>query len=73
MQRILLVTSPFHQLRTYLAFAKVLQPYNIRILNYYADTDESNAVTWFLSKEHRKLVGSEMERITVYRQKGDLL
>ena len=73
MQRIILVTSPFHQLRTFLTFAKVLYPHNIRIINYYADTDEWNAATWFLSQEHRKLVNSEIERIKVYRQKGDLL
>ncbi len=73
MQRIILVTSPFHQLRTFLTFAKVLYPHNIRIINYYANTDEWNAATWFLSKEHRKLVNSEIERIKLYREKGDLL
>ena len=36
-KRIILITSPFHQLRTYLTFAKVLHPYGIEILNYSAD------------------------------------
>ena len=73
MRRVLLVTSPFHQLRTYLTFAKVFQPYGIKIVNYYADADDWNPATWFLSKEHRTLVKSETERIKVYRKKGDLL
>lgn len=73
MKRIILVTSPFHQLRTYLTFAKVFQPYNIQIINYYAETGEWNPYTWFISTEHRKLVKSETERIQKYRQKGDLL
>lgn len=73
MQRVILVTSPFHQLRTYLTFAKVFQPYDIEIVNYYADADDWNPALWFLSKEHRKLVKSEQERIKVYRAKGDLL
>jgi len=73
MSRIILITSPFHQLRTYLTFAKVFQPYGIEIVNYYAETGEWHPATWFLSKEHRKLVKSEMERIKKYREKGDLL
>ncbi len=73
MKRIILVTSPFHQLRTYLTFAKVFQPYGIEILNYYANTGEWHPVTWFLSTEHRRLVQSETERIKLYREKGDLL
>ena len=73
MQCIILVTSPFHQLRTYLTFAKVLQPYNVDIINYYADTGEWHPATWFFSKEHRKLVKSETERIKLYRAKGDIL
>ncbi len=73
LQRVILVTSPFHQLRTYLTFAKVFQPYGIEIINYYADTGEWHPATWFLSKEHRQLVKSERERIKIYREKGDLL
>jgi|SRR5581483_8670357 len=73
MLRIILVTSPFHQLRTYLTFAKVFQPHGIEILNYYAETGEWHPATWFLSPEHRKLVRSEEERIKKYREKGDLL
>jgi uncharacterized SAM-binding protein YcdF (DUF218 family) len=73
MRRIILVTSPFHQLRTYPTFVKVLQPHNITIINYYADTDEWHPTTWFLSPEHRKVVNSEIERIKIYRKKGDVL
>lgn len=32
-RRVILVTSPFHQLRTYLTFAKVFQPHQIEIIN----------------------------------------
>src|SRR6266487_5113160 len=70
MQSAILVTSPFHQLRTYLTFNKIFQPYNIKIINYYADADEWNPATWFLSEEHRRLVKSEKERIKRYREKG---
>ena len=73
MQRIILVTSPFHQQRTYLTFAKVFHPHHIEIINYYADTGEWHPATWFFSRAHRKLVESETERITHYRAKGDLL
>jgi uncharacterized SAM-binding protein YcdF (DUF218 family) len=73
MRRVILVTSPFHQLRTYLTFAKVFQPHQIEILNHYADADDWHPLTWFLSPEHRKLVKSEQERIKTYRAKGDLL
>ena len=73
MRHVILVTSPFHQLRTYLTFAKVFQPTCIEIANYYADTGEWHPATWFLSAEHRKLVRSETERIKQYREKGDLL
>ena len=71
--RVILVTSPFHQLRTYLTFAKVCQPHRIEVINYHAETGEWHPATWFFSAEHRKLVTSEMERIKLYRQKGDLL
>jgi hypothetical protein len=70
-RRIILVTSPFHQLRTYLTFAKVCQPHGIEILNYHADTAEWHPATWFLSAEHRKLAQSEWERMKLYRAKGD--
>jgi uncharacterized SAM-binding protein YcdF (DUF218 family) len=73
MQRVILVTSPFHQLRTFLTFAKVFQPHGIEIVNYYASADDWNPATWFLSKKHRQLVKSEIERIKLYRKKGDLL
>ena len=73
MRRIILVTSPFHQLRTYLTFAKVMRPYGIEIINYYAKTGEWHPLTWFFSAEHRKLVKSERARIKLYREKGDLL
>ena len=73
MHSIILVTSPFHQLRTYLTFAKVFQQDNIKILNYYAETNEWHPASWFLSTKNRKLVKSEVERIKTYREKGDLL
>ena len=73
MHRVILVTSPFHQLRTYLTFTKVFQQRDIEIINYYADTGEWHPATWFLSTKHRKLVKGEMERIKKYREKGDLL
>lgn len=73
MRRIILVTSPFHQQRTYLTFAKVFQPHGIEIINHYAKTGEWHPATWFLSSEYRKLVRSEEERIKTYRAKGDLL
>ena len=73
MHRVILVTSPFHQLRTYLTFAKVFQPQGIEIINHYADTGEWHPATWLLYTEHRKLVRSEIERIKKYREKGDLL
>ena len=73
MYSIILVTSPFHQLRTYLTFAKVFQQDNIKILNYHAETNEWHPITWFLSTKNRKLVKSEVERIKTYREKGDLL
>lgn len=69
----ILVTSPFHQLRTYLTFAKVFQPHNIKITNYYADTGEWHPATWFLSKEYRNLIKSEKKRINLYRAKGDIM
>lgn len=72
-RRVILVTSPFHQLRTYLTFAKVFQPHHIEIINYHAGTGEWHPATWFFSAEYRKLVKSEIERIKLYRQKGDLL
>lgn len=37
MKRVILITTPFHQLRTYLTFAKVLQPQRIDMLNFYVD------------------------------------
>ena len=73
MRRIILVTSPFHQRRTYLTFAKVFQAHGIEILNYYARTNEWHPATWFFSAEHRCLVRSEEQRIERYRAKGDLL
>jgi uncharacterized SAM-binding protein YcdF (DUF218 family) len=73
MRRIILVTSPFHQRRTFLTFAKVFHPQNVEILNYYANTGEWHPATWFLSAEHRRLVRSEEERIETYRAKGDVL
>jgi uncharacterized SAM-binding protein YcdF (DUF218 family) len=63
---IILVTSPFHQARTFLTFRKVLQPFGISIMNHYADTDEWHSCTWFLSAKNRSLVASETQRIRRY-------
>ena len=73
MKQVILITTPFHQLRTYLTFAKVFQPHGIRMSNYYADSGEWHPMIWFLSKENRKLIKSEIERIRTYREKGDIL
>ncbi|MDQ0418002.1 uncharacterized SAM-binding protein YcdF (DUF218 family) [Croceifilum oryzae] len=72
LSRIILVTSAFHQLRTFLTFSKVFQPHGIEIINYYADEGEWHPNTWFFSKRNRKLVNSETQRIRLYRAKGDL-
>src|SRR5262245_19695923 len=37
-QSVILTASPFHQLRTYLTFAKEAEPRTRRIINYHADT-----------------------------------
>jgi len=73
MKQVILITTPFHQLRIYLTFAIVFQPHSIRMSNYYAEPWEWHPMTWFLSKENRKLVKSEIERIRTYREKGDIL
>jgi uncharacterized SAM-binding protein YcdF (DUF218 family) len=65
-KRVILVTSPFHQLRTFLTFASVLRPEGIQTVNYYAHSSEWHSLTWFLSSEHRKLVKSEVDRIQRY-------
>jgi uncharacterized SAM-binding protein YcdF (DUF218 family) len=73
MKHVILIITPFHQQRTYFTFAKVFQPHGIRMSHYYADSEEWHPMTWFLSKENRKLVKSEIERIKTYRVKGDIL
>ncbi len=73
MSKVILVTSPFHQLRAYLTFMKVFQPHGIEIINYYAENGEWHPATWFLRAEYRKLVSSETKRIKKYREKGHLL
>lgn len=71
-QRVILVTSPFHQLRAYLTFANIYRERDIDIVNYAADTSAWHPFTWFLSEENRGLVRREAERIRRYRAKGDL-
>ena len=73
MHQVILITSPFHQQRTYLTFAKAFQPCGIHIINHYAEADEWHPLTWFFSAQHRRLVKSEKERIKMYRAKGDLI
>ncbi|SDZ37951.1 YdcF family protein [Thermoactinomyces sp. DSM 45892] len=70
--RIILVTSPFHQLRTSLTFTKVLKSHGIEIINHCAGESEWSSTTWFLSEKNRNLVSSEKQRIKLYRAKGDL-
>jgi uncharacterized SAM-binding protein YcdF (DUF218 family) len=66
LRRIILVSSPFHQLRSYLTFKKVLSPHGIDILNYHAETSEWHPAFWFLNPKNRSLVRSEIERIHRY-------
>jgi uncharacterized SAM-binding protein YcdF (DUF218 family) len=68
---IILVTSPFHQLRTYLTFKKVYDLHGIKITNF-SDTNGWHPATWFLSSKNRHIVQGEIERIKLYRAKGDL-
>jgi uncharacterized SAM-binding protein YcdF (DUF218 family) len=70
MRRIILVTSPFHQLRTNLTFAKVFKPEGIETINYYANSGDWHPLTWFLSAENRRLVASELSRIDKYLGNG---
>lgn len=65
--RIILVTSPFHQLRTFLTFSRILGPAGIEIVNHFADSDEWHPMTWFLSQTNRNLVRSELARIRRYQ------
>lgn len=65
-KRVILVTSPFHQLRSYLTFEKVYRELGIVVANYYADTEVWHPFTWFFSSENRKLVQGEAERIHRY-------
>lgn len=66
-KRIVLVTSPFHQLRTFLTFNRVLQSSGIEIINHYADSDDWRPMTWFLSRTNRRLVRSELTRMRRYQ------
>jgi uncharacterized SAM-binding protein YcdF (DUF218 family) len=68
---IILVTSPFHQLRTYLTFKKVFDLHDIMITNF-SDTNGWHPATWFLSSKNRHIVHGEIKRIKLYRAKGDL-
>jgi uncharacterized SAM-binding protein YcdF (DUF218 family) len=68
---IILVTSPFHQLRTYLTFKKVYDLHGIKITNF-SDTNGWHPATWFLSSKNRHIVQGEIDRIKLYRAKGDL-
>ena len=67
MKRIILVTSPFHQLRTYRAFREALPQSTVEIINYHAETSEWHPTRWFLSATARQLVMGELRRIRKYR------
>jgi uncharacterized SAM-binding protein YcdF (DUF218 family) len=66
MKRIILVTSPFHQLRTYRAFREALPHSTVEIINYHAETSEWHPTRWFLSAAARQLVMGELRRIRKY-------
>jgi uncharacterized SAM-binding protein YcdF (DUF218 family) len=66
---IILVTSPFHQLRTYLTFKKVFDLYDIKITNFF-DTNGWHPATWFLSSKNRHIVHGEVERIKFIERKA---
>lgn len=72
-RRVILVTSPFHQLRSYLTFAKVYHERGIDVINYYANTSIWRPWTWFFFASNRTLLRGEAARIRTYRSKGDLL
>lgn len=44
--RVILVTSPFHQLRTSLTFNRILGPAGIEIINRYAENDDWHPMTF---------------------------
>jgi uncharacterized SAM-binding protein YcdF (DUF218 family) len=67
MKRIILVTSPFHQLRTYRAFREALPRGTVEVINYHAETSEWHPTRWFLSAAARQLVTGELRRIRKYR------
>jgi uncharacterized SAM-binding protein YcdF (DUF218 family) len=66
MKRIILVASPFHQLRTYRAFREALPQGTVEITNYHAETSEWHPTWWFLSASARQLVTGELRRIRKY-------
>lgn len=58
-------------------WSKMLGGDSVRATNLVSErvhslTEEWHPLTWFFSADHRRLVRSEMERITRYREKGDL-
>jgi uncharacterized SAM-binding protein YcdF (DUF218 family) len=65
-KRFILVSTPFHQRRTYESFLRALGPYRADIVNYYASTPKWSPLTWYISGEHRKLVAAELSRIAAY-------
>jgi uncharacterized SAM-binding protein YcdF (DUF218 family) len=67
MKRLILVASPFHQLRTYRAFREALPQGTMGVINYYAETSEWHPTRWFLSAAARQLVTGELWRIRKYR------
>jgi len=72
MHRIILVSAPFHQRRTYLTFLKYFRPHGISIINYRADTADWHPLTWFFSRHQRALVWGELQKIRAYRERGDI-
>jgi len=70
LRRIILVTSPFHQLRAALAVTCALVSQHAELINYHAETRDWHPFVWFLSKRNRQLVTSELERIRKYQGKA---
>ncbi len=62
-KRIILVTSPFHQLRAYLLAKKQLRDLSIKILNYPALDHSWNLESWWERANMRKVVLKEYKKI----------
>lgn len=64
--KIILVTSPFHQRRAFMSFKEVFDRKEIQIINFAAISKNWGSWSWYLSKFNRKLILSEAQRIIQY-------